>query len=163
MTKPIWVTLTHEEMEVAAHEGVRRRLRNLARGSQPLRGGLRTPPLNLPEQWKCDIEGAAAELAVSKVANEYWSGLNKQGADVGASIGVRHTSYSDGHLIIFDRDSDDMFMVLVTGTPPVLAVHGGIRAEDAKDAKYYRDGRPTTEFWVPQSDLYPLVAEGVVV
>lgn len=150
----ITVRLTHEEMEVAAHEGVRRRLRNIERGSLPIRGGLLTPPVNKPEQWKCDIEGAAAEVAVARATNRYWSGVNQQSADVGVNGSVRHTPYDDGHLIVYDKDPDDMHMVLVTGTPPVLCVRGWLLASAAKQAKYLRDGRPSNEFWVPQSELH---------
>ena len=155
------MVLTNEEMEVAAYEGVRRRLRNLRRDSQPLRGGFKKPgTAYAPEPWKCDIEGAAAELAVAKVTNRYWSGLTKQGVDVGKNAGVRHTPHEDGHLIVYDDDPDEMVMVLVTGTPPVLTVRGWVLAAAAKSPGYRREGRPATEFWVPQTALRGFAEEG---
>jgi hypothetical protein len=155
------IKLTHEEMEAAAYEGVRRRLCNLRRGSQPLRGAFKMRTAgNAPEVWKCDIEGASAELAVCKLTNLYWSGLNKQGVDVGMNTGVRHTPHDDGHLIVYADDLDEMTMVLVTGTPPVLKVRGWIQASDAKTLYYHREGRPDTEFWVPQNDLQQFEQEG---
>ncbi len=158
----IKVVLTHEEMEVAANEGVRRRLRNLARGSKPLRGGIKNPTTTSPEVWKCDIEGAAAEVAVAKFTNRYWAGVNQQGGvDVGTTGGVRHTDNPDGHLIVYHDDPDDMMMVLVTGTPPNLRIHGWLPARAAKFPKYHRDKRPPTEFWVPQEDLREFTAEDI--
>ena len=151
----IKIKLSWLELLIAAVIGVIRRIQCLRAGSRPLRGGFLSGKAQDP--WGADIEGVAAEHAVCKYMNWYPTGINKQSVDAGKNAGVRRTAHLDGHLIVYEADDDKLLMILVVGDAPVLYICGCISAKNAKDPKYWREDKPKTEYWVPQSDLEELV------
>jgi hypothetical protein len=102
-----------------------------------------------------DIEGAAGEMAVAKLANIYWNGNmgNLKAADVGRlQVRTRSRDYYD--LILHPTDPDDSAFILVVGKAPRFRIVGWIVARDGKLQKWWKDpagNRPA--FFVPQSEL----------
>lgn len=149
------VDLTHEELLVAGIVGVMRQADALKRQRPSAHGYDEKDP------WTKHVEGAAAEMAVAKVTNRYWSPL-KAGAlyggpvDVGRMIQVRQTKRGDGCLLLHRSDADDHVFVLVIGSPPSFDVVGWIKAKDGKRPEFWRTftGRPA--FFVPQEALRPV-------
>jgi hypothetical protein len=108
------------------------------------------------DRYKTDIEGSAAELAVSKTLNLRWNiGVGRYHLpDVGETIHVRHTPYKTGHLIIRPGDPEEHPYILVTGQTPVFNIMGWVYGEEGMKDEYWRDddsGEPA--WWVPQGVL----------
>ena len=144
------VTLTQEEMEIAAMIGCRRMAESLANRRLSYEW-------HLPDDtWGTDIEGAAAEMAFCKAMNRFWSGsVNTfKDADVGENVQIRATTHSNGCLIVRDNDPDDEYFVLVVGKAPDYSVKGWILGGDAKQDEYKKapNGDPPAYF-VPQRAL----------
>lgn len=144
------VTLTQEEMSMAAFIGCRRRVESVSSNRKENHGR------QAAQAWDIDVEGAAAEMAYCKFRGTYWSAsVNSfKGADVGKNIQVRGTHHKSGSLIVRGADNDNHFYVLVVGSAPTYRICGWIRGSDAKQEKYKKapNGRPPAYF-VPQSDL----------
>jgi hypothetical protein len=144
------ITLSNQEMMVAAYAGCRRTVASRARGLVPEFGN------NPLEIWGMDVEGAAGEMAAAKALNLYWDGAVNtfHRGDVGP-IQIRTAIAHDRCLIVRDRDSDEDHFVLVTGLMPTFRIHGWIRGADAKRPEWLRapQGRPPAWF-VPQSELF---------
>lgn len=148
--------LTNAELMQAALTGSMRRITSLKEGVDNNRK-CREPK----SSWANDIDGAAAEMAVSKHLGRYWSAHVRQftGDDVPGGVQVRSTTYEQGKLIIRDDDPDDAFFVLVVANAPTYSIRGGIFARDAKIDAYFRacdpsEGSPA--WWVPQDALVDL-------
>jgi hypothetical protein len=150
------VRLTWPEARQAAETGVHRRLVSLARR----RGGSHGKP-GAGISWDLEIESAAAELALAKLLDRFWSMSDE--LDVDGDVGreqVRHTVRPDGRLIVHPGDLDGARYWLVTGKMPDFRVVGWLLGRDAKDPRYWTDpgtGRPA--YFVPQADLVPIDAE----
>lgn len=145
------VTLTADELEAAAHQGIKRRCSHFRRNAQERNGGERNT-----DNWGSDIESIAAEIAYAKATNKYHAALSwetRYNGDVDGKE-IRHTPYANGHLLLHDDAHDDRRYILVTGREGTYAIHGWIWGRDGKDPKYLADpcgGRPA--YWVPQSAL----------
>ena len=102
--------------------------------------------------WQTHIEGACAERALAKHLGRYWSGKGDwTQADVGGEIDCRH-SQAGQCLILHDRDPDERAVWFLTGLNGVYIIHGWIKAEDGKQAGFWRDtGRPA--YFVPREFL----------
>lgn len=123
-----------------------------------------------------DLQGALAELAVSRALNLHWDGKflpikiwdtwKIEGNDVG-KLEVRSTERSNGRLILHPKDKDFSPYILVlsytSGPPfvttdnelcePVYKLAGWVYGIDGKKDKYWRDNVPKPCYMVPQSDL----------
>ena len=144
------VTLTWVELALATRIGVGRRVQRLQTPERKDRYGLEDD-----DGWTLDIEGAAGEMAVAKLANIYWNGNmgNLKAADVGRlQVRTRSRDYYD--LILHPTDPDDSAFILVVGKAPRFRIVGWIVARDGKLQKWWKDpagNRPA--FFVPQSEL----------
>lgn len=147
------VTLTREEVRLAAVRGV---WRHVESGMHRVNGA----PIrqqHIPIGWANEIEAACAELAVARMSNRYWTGIQfptgAAGADVGHNIDVRWTDRDDGRLLVKDWDDPAHIYVLVLGRAPLMRIVGYIRGEDAKVDRYWDESLPRPCFAVPQSEL----------
>jgi hypothetical protein len=149
---PINVTLSTQEMMLAAYTGVRRTVLSRAKGSKPAYG------LSGLEVWGVDAEGAGGEMAAAKALNLYWDGAvnTYSRGDVG-ELQIRTSSSHDYKLIVREADSDTDCFVLVTGMMPEYVIHGWILGKAAKQERWKRapNNRPPAYF-VPQSELLSL-------
>ena len=148
------VTLSLDELRQAAWVGVARTLRAINKARREPHGH----PVERGE-WEISIHGAAAEMAVAKTLGLYWGDDRKldYGGDV-CSYHVRSTDLSDGHLLLYERDPDDAYFVLVvTAGMPTFLIPGFIQACDGKRADYADAGRLRSPGWmVPQEALRPV-------
>jgi hypothetical protein len=149
------VTLNWYEAAMASDIGRMRRLSAIKSGY------VDNPPLSHPG-WSEHIEGACAELALSKHLDIHWDGsVNtfKSQPDVG-DYEVRVTSYSNGRLIVRPQDDDKSVYVLLIGVCPTYTIVGCISGLDAKQTKWLtapdNKGRPEAYF-VPRDALKSLV------
>ena len=145
----IHVTLSPDEIHLAAITGVSRRI-------DSMKTGLNNQKQSDGSDWAIDIEGACAELAVAKQMNLFWNGhvQSFKNADVGV-LHVRSTVHHDGHLIVKDNDPDDAVFMLVTCACPVYTIVGGIsgaRARIVGNEVPMKRGTGSTR-WVAQKDL----------
>ena len=158
--RPIEIVLTNSELFSAASVGVLRRLQSISKGYDK----------NVHAQisnWATDIDGAAAEMAVSRVLGRYWSchANNLHGDDVMGGIQVRSTTWPSGKLILRKRDQQhakDTFVLVIT-TPPVFKIVGAIRGSAAMVPEYFQpaNDKGGEGWWVPQDRLerFPKGAE----
>jgi len=145
-----------EELRMAAAVGCERQLRAM-RGNYSPGHGLKPAPVN---DWGISICGAAAELFVAKSLDLFW--CDRPALDYDGDVGpyhVRWTPYVSGHLTIHAPDPEDAPFVLVTGTPPQLAIRGWTFAHVAQQKRYWSDlgGDGRWAFNLPISDLQPMV------
>jgi len=145
-----FVTLTAQEMRVAAMVGAGREIENLIEGKRPTVGGLRAN-----NYWSMHILGAQAELALAKYLGFYWSGMrpNRNDGDVGP-LEVRWTDRDDGCLLLHPNDPSDRAFVLVTGTGPEFVLRGWAFAGSVKLDHYWRTDTGRPAFFVPQEALF---------
>lgn len=111
------------------------------------------------DEWTTTIEGALAEIAVSKATGKYWSGASssrhyKARYDSG-NAQVRQTSAENGHLLIYEADRDEDMIILVIGQAPTYKMVGQLLVKDGKQPKYWNEGAKCPCWWVPQEDLLP--------
>jgi len=109
-------------------------------------------------EWSTDIDGAAAEMALSKHLGVYWSAHvnSMKGPDV-RNLQVRSTHYKDGCLIIRERDNPEQDYVLIVSAAPNYTIVGWMCAHEARQDKYFRKSTSGLDaWWVPQKDLHKL-------
>lgn len=110
-----------------------------------------------------DLQGALAELAVSRALNLPWDGKwlpisiwdtwKIEGNDVG-KLEIRSTDRIDGRLILHPSDKDFSPYVLVTSTVDHnYKLVGWVYGKDGKADKYWRDNVPRPCYMVPQVNL----------
>lgn len=110
-----------------------------------------------------DLQGALAELAVSRALSLPWDGKwlpipvwdtwKIEGNDVG-KLEIRSTDRADGRLILHPSDKDFSPYVLVTSsTDHKYKLVGWVYGKDGKDNKYWRDNVPRPCYMVPQANL----------
>ncbi len=140
---------------MAAQAGTRRRIEALRLGRKPVYGDTK-----IHAEWGVDIEGAAAEMAVAKAYNLFWTPVVQRPEELPGDVGrgmhalqVRSTPREHGRLILHERDKDDAIFVLVTGRIPAFTIRGWIQGKDGKCDRFLHpgDGRPA--FFVPQEHL----------
>lgn len=141
------VTLDTAEILHGAMIGIARRVSSLKRGGRPRYD---TPSV---DRWTAEVEGACAELAVSKLTGLFWNALTSHPSsspDCGPFY-VRWTERADRRLIIRPNDPDAPF-VLVTGRAPTYDVRGVIMASEARVERFWIDDA----HWIPASELTPI-------
>lgn len=145
------VKLEWYEMIEGAHCGLLRKIENMRKypSVRSVAG----------DEWQNHIEGACAEVAVSKYLNVYWpASVNTMFSPDMGKYEVRCRSNHNWDLIVREKDADDLMVILVTGSAPNFIIRGWIRAGEAKQAKWIKDygnyQRPA--YFVPQSALKPL-------
>ena len=110
-----------------------------------------------------DVQGAQAELAVSKILNLPWDGTwlpiavwdkwKHEGTDV-SGLEIRSTTLATGRLILHHSDKDHAPYVLVISSPASeFQLMGWCYGIDGKQAKYWRTNVPRPCYMVPQSEL----------
>ena len=147
------VKLTYAEILEAAISGVMRQVENLKDQKRNAHGAKNN------NAWDLHINGCIGERAVAKCLNLYWPGKGDfRGLDVGGvqtGFDVRQSRHSNGHLIVHKEDEDDRFIYFITGEFGEYVVHGGMKAGDAKQEKWWTEkannGRPA--YFVPQDCL----------
>lgn len=106
--------------------------------------------------WDQEIESSAAEMAVARWRNRYWMGSSFDSSTPGTDAGnaqVRWTEHRNGHLIVYEEDSEDAVFVLVTGRSPTFAIIGWTYGADARNPEFWRDDVKCASWWVPQNAL----------
>jgi hypothetical protein len=111
-----------------------------------------------------DIQGACAEMAVSKVFQLDWDGkffeLDRwmrwrvEGHDV-SGLEVRSTHHQGGSLILHPKDPDySPFILVLTHKKPTYIITGWAYGFEGKKKEYWKDvgyGRPC--YYLPQNKL----------
>jgi len=148
------IKLTLSEQALATFVGTRRRILSMYKnipGKRKREEG---------KEWRDDIEGAAAELAVAKLINQYWWADvgDWRKADVGKDVQVKWTSYPTGHLIIWPEYDSSQWFYLVLGKIPDMNVVGCIQAGEAMaHDEWLKDPNGRGKGWyIPQSVLSPV-------
>jgi hypothetical protein len=119
------VTLTPDEIHMAASHGILRRYEKLSgrRGNRVQKE---------QSSWDNEIEGACAELAWCKLYGHYWTGVSNIRAKDGGDAEVRWTKHPNGGLIVYPHDKDDSIFVLARGTAPTFEFVGWLTGGDGK-------------------------------
>lgn len=150
----IEITLTKEEMQMAALVGVSRHWESSQRGHRAAHGldpALSTVSLH--------IDGAMGEIAVAKALGRYWTpGVNTfKEADLGKRLQVRTCPQHGGSLIVRTDDRDDHAFTLVTGSAPCLRVMGWLWGREAKRPEWLKEhGGREPAWFVPAGELRAL-------
>jgi hypothetical protein len=78
--------------------------------------------------------------------------------DVGSDVQVRYASRADGSLITHTADAANDRFVLVTGTPPMMTLHGWAYGHEAKQEEFLRRPPqvPDAAYFMPQARLRPM-------
>lgn len=110
--------------------------------------------------WDQEIESSLAEMAVARWRNRYWMGSRFNGIDAGTDAGnaqVRWTAHSNGHLILYEEDSEEGIYVLVTGRSPSMTIVGWMYGQQAQQPQFWREeGVKCRSWWIPQGALTPI-------
>lgn len=152
---PYDITLTVGEVAIATFVGSQRDVAARAFGRKDTKGYTEKRIPRFEQQ----IQSAAAELAVAKALNQYWSGALTWDAnlgglpDVGEIVEVRSTGTTPPHLIIHPREPDDRPFFLVTGSIPNFTIHGWALGVDAKKDKWWDEARPFPAYFLPATEL----------
>jgi len=128
MPMPVRVELSLQDMQVAAHIGVMRRIQGMSKGQNRFGYSEDAP-------WETDIVGCQAELVVCRRYNLHWSGATPFGRDVGDIIDVRSIRSADRRLILHPSDPDEVPFVLVLRShkyQPLFDLCGWVFAKDGK-------------------------------
>lgn len=144
------VKLTSSELMVAAMTGAMRRVKAL---NKNYNAGIYHAAGN---EWSTDIDGAAAEMAVAKHLETYWScHLNTfKAADV-LSYQVRSTHYKTGKLIVRPHDNPEEKYILVICSGFDFDIKGWMYGHDAMRLEFFERGEGSAlDHWkVPQDRL----------
>lgn len=98
-------------------------------------------------------QGYLCEIAASRIHNVAWipGGRIITRGDLGGGYCVRGTEHTNGHLLIYRKDTDEDWFMLVTGTfPNFVLLNGIIRAGECKQDQFRRNNCRTPCWWVPQ-------------
>jgi hypothetical protein len=150
---PLTVTLTHEELLLAAFHAITRSInRTFTHSGDRLRNRW------LEDGLASGIIGAIGEMGVAKALNVFFPAGFKQ-TDA-YFYEVRATTRKDGSLIVRENDSSAKTYVLALVEPPKVIIAGCIYGADAKQKRFWRapNGRPGAYF-VPQRALKPLLLQ----
>ena len=130
----IEIGLTVDEVAMAASHAMTRRAQNLRgnRGDREQRDR---------STWDNEVEGACAELAFCKYRGVYWSGVSGLKARDGGFLDVRWTKhFGTGGLIMYPKDEDGGYFVLMDGFAPAFRIVGYMRGSDAKQDQWLDRG-----------------------
>lgn len=152
---PFIVELTPQEIRVAVIVGANRNVRAYERGRRHRYGA------DEARGWSMHTQGAAAEIAVAKAFNRYWT--DTPDPDYTGDVGpyhVRSTKHEEGGLLLHPDDPDDGVFVLVVGEIPVFRLAGWILGREGKRERFWLAGGPGGSgrpcFKVPQRELFPI-------
>jgi hypothetical protein len=145
------VSLTPQELRLAATCGVERRLSAMEKGRQGAHG------FDRDDFWGIDIEGLAAEWAVAKALGVYYSPvvghLDTDEGDVIPGVQVRSSKHAAAHLLMHKTDHDEHRFILVTGACGHYRIAGWVYGVEGKEDRFWREYRGRTAYWVPQNAL----------
>lgn len=150
------ITLSWSEVFVAAEMGVRRQARAYREGYRDDYGRGMAPG------WTEHIEGAAGELVVARLLNQYpdLSSDSFKGADLGSRIQVRtrcDLGSKGTDLGIRPTDDNAAVFVLAVGHIPTFDVRGWIRGGEAKRPEWFQKfQKGGGVYFVPASALKPI-------
>lgn len=155
---PLQVTLTPDEVYLAALTGIRRRVDSQRINLNDWAGRNDISP----NRWDDEIEGASGEVAVAKAFGMYWDGsVNNfhNRPDLGPHE-VRTTTLSDGSLIYRRHEPPDLKYILVVGRSPVYTIIGWLTGHEAmaNDQWLRNPGGRRPAWFVPQHALHPVHA-----
>lgn len=112
-----------------------------------------------------DVEGAMAELAVSKALKLPWDGQwlpiaiwdkwKHEGNDVG-KLEIRSTTLPTGRLILHHSDKDHSPYLLVLNANPTFKLVGWVFGAEGKQKKYWRNNVPRPCYMVRQEELHSM-------
>jgi hypothetical protein len=148
------VTLTEQELMMAAQCGCARNIASVLKGSKPAHGFNKDEGI-----WDIHINGACGEVAAAKYLGRYWSPTvnTYHAADLGKKLQVRTRSRHDWELNIRADDDPEHWFILVTGTAPTYNVRGWLPGREARiDAWLQNYGNRTPAWFVPQSALHDI-------
>lgn len=149
------IKLTADEAMSAATVASLQMIRKVLRDRNTDHGG--TSKRGIKERWGDTINGVMGEVALAKAIDRSWTpgGRNISVGEVSFSQEVRTTDWPNGHLLIYDNDSDDAIFWHVRGSFPVFDVVGWIYGKDAKRPEWKAAGDPDY-YKVPNSELSPI-------
>lgn len=110
------------------------------------------------DEWSCIAESGVARYLGLAWNSEIVEDLSEKPPDVGETIDVKWTQYSNGHLITHDDDIDERYFVLVCGKLPKMMIVGWLQGYETKE-KGLRDhprARNEGDYWTPQAELAPI-------
>lgn len=144
--------LTPLEIDVLSAYGIRRFSDAMSGGV----GGNR-----VPRNFDYLVNSAMAEYVVARALGVFFDFNNVLKSDIyihdiGAKIEVRHSKTGDAHLTVGQKDRDDAYFVLVTGSAPDFEIVGVTSGAAAKRQQFWRPDYQA--FWVPQDVLHPFEA-----
>jgi|GEM_PF-1926756 len=110
-----------------------------------------------------DLQGAEAELAVSKALDLPWDGKwlpipvwdtwKIDGYDVG-NLEIRSTDLPNGRLILHHSDKDTApYVLVISDERPIYKLVGWIYGSEGKQKQYWRSNVPRPCYMIPQSKL----------
>lgn len=139
------VTLTELECLVGAFNGCSRRVESLFK---------RREGRKLAD-WEKDIDGACAEIAVSKaIGRRIGSPIGTFHAPDVGTIQVRHTKLESGCLIHRREDSERRPFVLVVGEIPTYTIVGWLYGKECRKTEWLKTYNNREPAWfVPQQAL----------
>jgi hypothetical protein len=155
MKEEVWVTLTAGEMLQAFLVGGMRIMRAIRKRRQEPYGH------NEDASWEIVIRGVVAEIAVAKHLGIFWA--DDPALDYAGDVGgyqARSTHHPDGHLLLYPRDRDHQYFILVvTERAPDCRIAGFVLAGEGKRREFWeKPGRRLRHpgWMVPQHALRPI-------
>lgn len=151
------ITLTEDEMRVAATAGIERMIHVIVAGRGNRHGESDWGA------WQRHVEGAMGEQAVAKALGVEWDPhigrVDRPDLQFGGLVvEVRTRRYGKAELITHPEDRDDAVFILAVGMNGSYRLAGWITGADSKHQRFWGDNakknRPA--FWVPQEELYPM-------
>jgi len=147
------IELSADEGMAAVSVAAMQMFRTIRKGRSVDHGG--SSDRTLTERWGNIIHGNMAEIAVSRALYRPWTpgGAKISRGEIGGDIEVRATEHKNGHLLIYENDLDDKWVVLAVGHWPTFRIVGAILAGEAKRIiPINTDAKPPC-YWVPQQSL----------
>ena len=147
------VEITADEAVAAAAAGAIQQIRSVLRERGRDHGGVSRRQQRL--RWADSIHGMMAEMAVAKYLGVTWTpGAQavKRG-DVAEAIEVRATEHENGHLLVYDSDSDAAPFVLAVGHFPCFYLAGWLYGADCEQQRYWQRDKDPPCYWVQQNHL----------
>jgi hypothetical protein len=149
------VSLSADELRLAAEAGVERRLRALGKGRRGAHGFDRDY-----EAWSIDIEGVAAEWACAKCLGVDYTPvvgeLDTEMGDVAPGVQVRSTRYETGHLLLHESDLPDHYFLLIVGLAPDFRIAGWTTPAESRKPEFWKVFKNRGAYWIPQAELRPV-------
>jgi hypothetical protein len=154
------VTLTPDELLLAAIFGSLRNIDAWTKGYEPLCGDV----VGDPATWGRNIEGVAGEMAVAKHLNIYWKPISgdPKADDVGPYQVRTNSSRKHTHLCLRPHDRPDRVYISVLSFIPhhheIVGWLWGSEGMIDDERGWYRVGTPGLPkcFYVPMAALHPM-------